>query len=69
MGLVISISAYLDWGMTYFVQSMNEEEAKEKAYKMFKQTVSCLLPDTLDEAENSENICIEVLATIGQIIL
>lgn len=69
MGLVISISAYFDWSMTYFVQSMDETEAKEKAYKMAKQTFSCTLPDTLEEAESTDGICISVIATVEQIIL
>lgn len=69
MGLVIKITAYYDWKRTYFVQSLDETEAKEKAFKMFKQSSSCYLPDTLEEAEKSEGIYIEVVTEVEQIIL
>ena len=69
MGIVIAIKVGYTWERTYFVQSMDEQEAKEKAYKMFKQTMSCSLPDTLEEAENDEGFFMEVLATVEQIII
>ena len=64
MGLVINIFAYGDWERIYFVQSIDEQEAKEKAFKMFKQTTSCYLPDTLEEAEKDDGFCVEVVAEI-----
>ena len=69
MGFAIRISAYLDWGMTYFVQETNEERAKQKAYRRAKETWSCVLPDTLEEAEVDDGVYIEVLGEIEQIIL
>lgn len=69
MGLVIKISAYGDWERTYFVQSMNKQEAKEKAFKMFKQTMSCYLPNTLEEAEKDDGFYVDVIAEIEQIII
>lgn len=69
MGLVVKISAYYDWNCTYFVQTLNEAEAKEKAFKMFKQSVSCYLPDTLEEAENNDGISIEIVAEVEHILL
>lgn len=69
MGLVIEIRFCYDWNRTYFVQNMNEEEAKEKAFKMFKQTMSCYLPDTLEEAIKDDSFSIEVIAEIEQIII
>lgn len=69
MGLVIKITAYHDWERTYFVQSLDETEAKEKAFKMFKQSSSCYLPDTLEEAEKCEGIYIEIVTEVEQIIL
>lgn len=69
MGLVIKISFCQSWNMTYFVQSMDESEAKEKAFKMFKQTTSCYLPDTLEEAIKDNSFFIEILTEIDQIIL
>lgn len=69
MGLVIEVSFCCDWKRTYFVQNMNEEEAKEKAFKMFKQGASCSLPDTLTEAIIDERFSIEVIAEIDQIVL
>jgi len=68
MGLVIEVSYSCDWYCTYFVQSLNEEEAKEKAFKMFKQTKSCYLPDTLEEAIK-KGFYIKVVAEVDQIIL
>ena len=47
MGLVIRISAYGSWDRTYFVQDLDELEAKEKALKAFQQTMSCYVPFTL----------------------
>ncbi len=69
MGFAIKISAYGIWESTYFVQGANELRAKKRAYEMFKETVSCVIPDTIEEAEQDGCIYIEVLATIEQIIL
>lgn len=69
MGLVIKISFCFDWSMTYFVQSIDETEAKEKAFKMFKQTASCYLPETLEKAIEDNRFSIDVLAEVEQIIL
>lgn len=69
MGIVIFIKVSYKWERTYFVQSMDEHEAKEKAYKMFKQTMTCMLPDTLEEAEADEGFFMEVLAVVEQIII
>lgn len=69
MGLVVKISAYYDWEATYFVQTLNETEAKEKAYKIFKQSMSCSLPDTLEQAENNNNIYIEIVTTIDHVLI
>ncbi len=69
MGLVIRIDYCYDWNRTYFVQDINEEEAKEKAFKMFKQFMSCHLPDTLEEAVKDDRFSIEVIAEVEQIIL
>ena len=69
MGLIIKVYAYGDWQTTYFVQDLDETSAKEKAFKMFKQTVSCYLPDTLEEFENDDGCYIEVVAEVEQIIL
>ncbi len=69
MGFAIKISAYGEWKITYFVQGANELKAKKRAFEMFKDTESCYLPETIEEAEQSDGIYIEVLATIEQIIL
>jgi hypothetical protein len=69
MGLVINIWAYGDWERTYFVQDLDREMAKEKAFKMFKQTMSCSLPATLEELENDSGFSIEIIAEVEQIIL
>lgn len=69
MGLVIRISYCYDWERTYFVQCMNETEAKHKAFKMFKDTQSCWLPNTLEEAEQDDGFICEVVATVEQIII
>lgn len=50
MGLVIKIDYCYDWQPTYFVQCLDEELAKKKAFNAFKQTTTCNLPDTLEEA-------------------
>lgn len=69
MGLVIKISYGYDWEKTYFVQCMDETEAKKKAFKMFKDTQSCWLPDTLEEAEQDDNLICEIIAIVEQIII
>ncbi len=69
MGIVINIRAYGSWERTYFVQEMDETKAKEKAFNMFKQTMSCCLPDSLEEFETDDRTSIEVVATVEQIIL
>ena len=69
MGLVIEIYYCCDWERIYFVQDLNRERAKQKAFDMFKNTMSCWLPDTLEEAENDDRFIINVLAEVEQIIL
>ncbi len=69
MGLVIRISAYADWECTYFVQELDITEAKRKAFDMFKKTMSCYLPETVEVAEAEESIFIELLCEVEQIIL
>nr|DAQ37478.1 MAG TPA: hypothetical protein [Caudoviricetes sp.] len=69
MGFAIRITAYFDWDMTYFVQETDEERAKRKAYQRAKETWSCTLPDTLEEADASDRVYVETLGTIEQIIL
>lgn len=68
MGLVVEIKAYGEWSCTYLVQTLNKTEAKEKAFKMFKQSTSCYLPDTLEEAENDNGISIEIIAEVEHIL-
>ena len=69
MGLVIRISAYGTWDRTYFVQDFDESDAKEKAFNIFKQTMSCYVPFNLEEFENDEGCLIEVIAEVEQIVL
>ena len=69
MGLIITICFYYDWNRTYFVQDLDEVAAKRKAFKMFKHTMGCYLPDTLEEAEKDDGFSIEIVATVEQIIL
>ena len=68
MGLVVEIDAYGEWSCTYLVQTLDETEAKEKTFKMFKQSVSCYLPDTLEEAEKDDGISIKVVAEVEHIL-
>ena len=68
MGFCIKISACYEWSCTYFVQGANEQNAIERAYNMFKDTVSYNCPNTLSEALSSDSISIDVLAEVEQII-
>lgn len=68
MGLVVEVIAYYEWSCTYLVQTLDETEAKEKAFKMFKQQASCYLPDTLEEAEEDDGISIKVVAKVEHIL-
>ncbi len=68
MGIVVCVSAYGEWRRTYFVQTLDEFEAKEKAYEMSKMIFNCNLPDTLDEAEENESIIIEIITEVETII-
>lgn len=70
MGLVIRICCYPYWERTYFVQELDPNIAKERAYKMFKRVATCHCPDTLEEAEHDENNwTIDVIARVEQIII
>ena len=69
MGIVIRINYCYTWVRTYFVQGLDKNEAKEKAFKMFKQFASCNIPDSLIEAEQDESFTIEILAEVEQIII
>ena len=68
MGIVVKISVCYGWNCTYLVQTLDETEAKEKAYKMFRQEVSCCLPDTLLEAENDDRVYIQILAKVEHVL-
>ena len=35
---------------------------------MFKQSTSCYLPDTLEEAENDDGISIEIVAKVEHVL-
>lgn len=69
MGIVVRICAYYDWDRTFFVQTLDEHEAKQKAWKMAKQYFSCYMYDSLEEAEEDERIYIHVMAAVDQIII
>lgn len=70
MGFAVTVRRYSDYRMTYFVQEINEERAKQKAYQRAKETWDCYMPETLEEFERQENIgWIEVDTKIDQIIL
>ena len=69
MGLVVKIDAYYDWSCTYLVQTLDKTEAKEKAFKMFKQSVCCCLPDTLEEAEMDDGVSIEIIAEVEHVLI
>lgn len=68
MGLVVKISAYGEWSCTYLVQTLDKTEAKERAFKVFKQSASCYMPDTLEEAENDDGISIEIVVEVEYIL-
>ncbi len=69
MGFAIMISFSYKWERVYFVQECDEQRAKEKAFNMFKGTMGCHLPETLEDANQNDGFYIETLATIEQIIL
>lgn len=56
-------------GKNIFCARLDKTSAKEKAFKMFKQTMRCYLPETLEELENEDGFYIEVVAEVEQIIL
>ena len=59
---VIKISAYYDWSATYVIPKPTEEEAKQTAFHAAKSQFSCVMPDTLEEFENSDDLYMEILA-------
>lgn len=68
MGIVIRIDYFPKWGATYFVQTLIEQEAKERAFRMFKQEMSCYLPDTIEGAEQEECFLLEVVARVDCVL-
>lgn len=72
MGIVIDINIGYEWEHTYFVQTLDETEAKQKAYKMAKQEFKMInnnflnIPDTLEEVKNQDDIMIGI-DIIGQV--
>jgi hypothetical protein len=51
------------------VQELDVTKAKRRAFDRFKKTVSCYLPETVEEAETEDSIFIEVICEVEQIIL
>lgn len=66
---VIKISAYYDWSATYVIPKPTEEEAKQTAFHAAKSQFSCVLPDTLEATENSDDVYIEVLADDAELMI
>lgn len=54
---------------TYFVQCADEQKALRKAFEMFKDMTECPLADTVEQAMELKEFCIETLAKIDQIII
>ena len=66
---VIKISAYYDWSATYVIPKPTEEEAKQTAFHAAKSQFSCVLPDTLEVAENCDDVYIQVLADDAELMI
>ena len=66
---VIKISAYYDWSATYVIPKPTEEEAKQIAFHAAKSQFSCVLPDTLEEFENSDDLYMEILADDAELMI
>lgn len=69
MGIVVRIRAYYDWDRTFFVQTLDKEEAKRKAWTMAKQIFSCYMGDTFEEALENNGIWFSIDAVVDQIII
>ena len=66
---VIKISAYYDWSATYVIPKSTEEEAKQTAFHVAKSQFSCVMPDTLEEFENSDYLYMEILADDAELMI
>lgn len=68
MGLVIKIRAYYDYVRTFYVQTLDEYKAKEKAYQMFREYYSNLhIPTLMDDIKDDE-ISIDIVATVDCVL-
>lgn len=66
---VIKISAYYDWSATYVIPKPTEKEAKQTAFHAAKSQFSCVMPDTLEEFENSDDLYMEILADDAELMI
>lgn len=66
---VIKISAYYDWSATYVIPKPTEEEAKQTAFHAAKSQFSCVMPDTLEKFENSDDLYMEILADDAELMI
>ena len=68
MGLVVKICAFYDYEMTFYVQTLDEEKAKEKAYQMFREYYNNLrIPTLIDDIKDDE-IYIDIVATVDCVL-
>lgn len=69
MILVFNIKYCYDYERTYVVHSLSKLEGKQKAFKAFKESTTCNIPDSLEEAEKDESFLIRFISKADGIIL
>ena len=60
---------YDGWESTYVIHKSTEEEAKQTAFHAAKNQFSCVMPDTLEEFENSDDLYMEILADDAELMI
>ena len=68
MGFVVRIVVFYDHTKTYLVKTDSEEVAKILAYNQARKDWGVCMPETLRDAEASEDVFVHVLGYIDAVI-
>lgn len=68
MGFAVRVVAFYDHAKTYLVKTDSEEEAKVRAYHQARKDFCVCMPDSLHDAETSDDIFVSVLCYIDAVI-
>ena len=59
---LVRVSAYYNHRGDYVVNAASDEAAKNRAYDFFKNDISCYVPETVEDAEETDYVEFKILS-------